>query len=357
MNQSKELQKTTEDPTLDMSTRPSTAQCRPSSLNSYDFLPHPTYNSNTNSPDSGYNSYSMYASSYRPSATKLDNYHGEKSAAERETYMHSSSNPWMNRESRPTHKFLDDRRGDYSQLPKINTSLERNFSEFQRAIPTPAFSSSSSLPPSSIPASKYTTSAPPEFSTNRYYESGTVSNDYYQYHSSNSRMSMPAERASKSFLPQMVPRERKISLSPIPSRPPPLPSHQLTNISTATSSKNTWRHQLDEIEGPANVPESLKHLLCDVSSSDSISPEDKRRDSASEETPTDSREETKSKKKKSSYGRHMCGVCTKMFSTSSNLRTHMKIHSNEKPFKCGICGHEFTRKADYFQHQRVHSGG
>ncbi|KAI9140621.1 hypothetical protein BKA69DRAFT_1078914 [Paraphysoderma sedebokerense] len=53
--------------------------------------------------------------------------------------------------------------------------------------------------------------------------------------------------------------------------------------------------------------------------------------------------------------KHVCTVCFKRLSTASNLRSHMKIHSREKPFQCLCCGRSFARKADLSTHQRVHT--
>ena len=32
-----------------------------------------------------------------------------------------------------------------------------------------------------------------------------------------------------------------------------------------------------------------------------------------------------------------CDVCEKRFTTSGNLKTHVRIHANEKPFECDVC--------------------
>ena len=32
-----------------------------------------------------------------------------------------------------------------------------------------------------------------------------------------------------------------------------------------------------------------------------------------------------------------CDVCEKRFTTSGNLKTHARIHANEKPFECDVC--------------------
>ncbi|XP_054423774.1 histone-lysine N-methyltransferase PRDM9 [Pteronotus mesoamericanus] len=50
------------------------------------------------------------------------------------------------------------------------------------------------------------------------------------------------------------------------------------------------------------------------------------------------------------------GECGRGFTRKSNLITHQKTHSGEKPYVCGECGRGFTRKSNLITHQRTHSG-
>ena len=42
---------------------------------------------------------------------------------------------------------------------------------------------------------------------------------------------------------------------------------------------------------------------------------------------------------------HECDVCDKAFRTSSILKLHMRIHTNEKPYECDVCEKRY-RHAD-----------
>ncbi|CUM46395.1 uncharacterized protein AC631_03106 [Debaryomyces fabryi] len=51
-----------------------------------------------------------------------------------------------------------------------------------------------------------------------------------------------------------------------------------------------------------------------------------------------------------------CNQCSKVFQKPYNLKSHMKTHSNEKPFKCSVCDKTFARSHDKKRHELLHAG-
>ena len=52
---------------------------------------------------------------------------------------------------------------------------------------------------------------------------------------------------------------------------------------------------------------------------------------------------------------HACPECGKKFSSTSNLKTHLRLHSGSKPYKCDKCKACFTQFVHLKLHHRLHN--
>ena len=53
---------------------------------------------------------------------------------------------------------------------------------------------------------------------------------------------------------------------------------------------------------------------------------------------------------------HVCSVCKKTFACKSSLKSHMAVHTKEKPYKCTLCDYSCKLSSLLKQHMYKHTG-
>jgi hypothetical protein len=99
----------------------------------------------------------------------------------------------------------------------------------------------------------------------------------------------------------------------------------------------------------ANVPATSASMAnAPAAANTSNSTATKRTTSATNEPPP---------KRARPIGPFTCDSCPKVFHKFPHLRSHQRIHTDDRPFACKVCGKRFARQPDLTRHQASHSGG
>ncbi|XP_017579783.1 PR domain zinc finger protein 12 isoform X1 [Pygocentrus nattereri] len=103
---------------------------------------------------------------------------------------------------------------------------------------------------------------------------------------------------------------------------------------------------------PGTEDEHLKKSRSDDSHScDSASSSSPPASSSSSSTSSSS-----SSSSSSAASRMRCVICHRGFNSRSNLRSHMRIHTLDKPFVCRFCNRRFSQSSTLRNHVRLHTG-
>ncbi|XP_020811293.1 zinc finger protein 813 [Drosophila serrata] len=57
-----------------------------------------------------------------------------------------------------------------------------------------------------------------------------------------------------------------------------------------------------------------------------------------------------------SEDQHKCEICSKTHPNTSQLKSHMRKHLNEKSYECEVCGRRFNAACNLTSHMRTHTG-
>ncbi|ETS78813.1 hypothetical protein PFICI_08666 [Pestalotiopsis fici W106-1] len=65
-------------------------------------------------------------------------------------------------------------------------------------------------------------------------------------------------------------------------------------------------------------------------------------------------EESQRRSRAKNPSNHQCTLCSKSYTRAHALRSHLRTHSNERPFICTICEKAFARENDRKRHEKLH---
>uniref|UniRef100_A0A1B0DFT8 C2H2-type domain-containing protein n=1 Tax=Phlebotomus papatasi TaxID=29031 RepID=A0A1B0DFT8_PHLPP len=104
-------------------------------------------------------------------------------------------------------------------------------------------------------------------------------------------------------------------------------------------------------------PSMMAFLECSPENPDQVDfVEDRLMSSSSTSKESDFAEMVEELKATLGGSKFICPLCNRNFRDKSGLRSHLMIHSGEKPFQCQECGKSFTQSGALTVHLRTHTG-
>lgn len=208
---------------------------------------------------------------------------------------------------------------DRNQNPELIISVQRAPEDIGAHTPS-LFSNSSH--------SSVTNSPKPPSSLRTSGSNSLVPNSSYEISSPGSALSDYSDLGSQHLNPDeylSLKRGRKMSHS----------MRLKSRLNSRTSRSDQSRKSEDESSSPA-------------SSRDALSTREKMLELASPNQPS-----RRMQKHPSVYA---CHICDKRFTRPYNLKSHLRTHTDERPFTCSVCGKAFARQHDRKRHEDLHTG-
>jgi hypothetical protein len=117
-----------------------------------------------------------------------------------------------------------------------------------------------------------------------------------------------------------------------------LNGNTLDNLSTGAEEVQGTQHEPSAMLGPSNASDQREYIL---------------EPSNPESAPSNGAESRRPQKHVAPF---QCNLCPKRFTRAHNLRSHLRVHTDDRPFVCTVCGKAYARRHDRKRHEELHSG-